>query len=52
MEEVNSGRYLPASSGKYEVSRQIAVSDQRSAISLEDPALKTQHSALALLPAA
>ena len=52
MEEVNSGRYLPESQGKYEVSRQIAVRDQRAAIGLEDSALSTHHSALPLLPAA
>ena len=39
MEEVNSGRYLPASLGKYEVSRGIAVRDQRSAIGSETAAL-------------
>src|SRR6185436_10540934 len=45
MEEVNSGRFLPESNGKYEVSRQIAASDQRLAASLEP-------SAVPLLPAA
>ena len=45
MEEINAGRYLPEANGKYEVARQIAVSDQRSAVSLES-------SALPLLPAA
>src|SRR5688572_21989253 len=33
MEEINSGRYLPVCNGKYDVSRALAVGDQRSAIS-------------------
>jgi hypothetical protein len=52
MEEVSSGPYLPESNGKYEVTRALAVSDQRSAISSENPALPFPAPALSARVAA